>query len=869
MEDYPQVQNTSNSLLPPQETISHAQKNIISPSVNGDQPVHPYYTNPIVPPSSTTTYGYPGEFVPGTANAATGDSSDRTYTSVLEPVPQNDNNENECENEHSPVSHSTQNESSDVSCLLKTAVIVQASLFEQTDPVEDVKPIVGGCIDDIGREDEPQEILALVPDRLLLDETEECREYDALDGIEAAKIDPIVPLEVPILKSTKIIDEIAPPREDVGSEDTTIATKSDNLNKSTAHSDMDEYPTGQEFSESEEEEAFEPDCGEMIGLSTDDEIELRQRMCANSVRRCKPSKKRSSESRSEEDVSIVKKERKDVISTKYEFDESSNLPIPQQSRHRKKRRKIHTIRIVDVKKELLKIDDQYSEESIDKSEQVSSSNNGSNDSGSGLSCEEIVSDDNLRDIRDTKSKRRRSRNDASARVNSRAAKKVEEIAGLKLPAHQQQQLQTMVLKRKQTTRDRFYDRSQDIPNEIYFENMDVPLHILHDTSSSSSDEEPAVVSKHRKTSDYYSSSRNRPSSSYTGRYETGAHHSLQSMKMFLKTAGFRHMRYQKLWEGCHTTHERAEAILRFLQDNGLQGEPTVEKCRELRKQIQLENEAKVLDVSVIINAGEGRVTRQRTKMLTTTTAPSNSEQQNKVVETRQREAPQASESNIEEASPQGNNEIQDKEIEHQKEGQQSTLQLENESTECHNEQDIGQKEGVQESNVQTGIEEAECHSEENIEKDQQQKVPDGEVPPVYEPTESHSEQNTEIGQQLTNEEKSSQPSNDLIGSHNDQDIEKEQEKADQMPLQFADEQIKSHAIEQTTQEIEPQSGNEPSECHKEPKRASENQQKNQSGGSSPCHDEKTCISLEQATSTEETAAVVSHNGLDTSGQVKG
>lgn len=52
----------------------------------------------------------------------------------------------------------------------------------------------------------------------------------------------------------------------------------------------------------------------------------------------------------------------------------------------------------------------------------------------------------------------------------RKAKKAEEIARLKLPAYQQQQLQQLVLK-KHPKRDRFYDRSQDIPNDIYFGNV--------------------------------------------------------------------------------------------------------------------------------------------------------------------------------------------------------------------------------------------------------------------------------------------------------------------------------------------------------------------------------------------------------------
>lgn len=66
------------------------------------------------------------------------------------------------------------------------------------------------------------------------------------------------------------------------------------------------------------------------------------------------------------------------------------------------------------------------------------------------------------------------------------------------------------------------------------------------------------------------------------------------------------MRYQKLWQGCETNQDRAEAILRFLQEHGLQGEPTDEKCRELRKQIQLQKEVEVLDTSVIIGSGEGK-----------------------------------------------------------------------------------------------------------------------------------------------------------------------------------------------------------------------------------------------------------------------
>ncbi|XP_050079208.1 HIRA-interacting protein 3-like [Anopheles maculipalpis] len=225
----------------------------------------------------------------------------------------------------------------------------------------------------------------------------------------------------------------------------------------------------------------------------------------------------------------------------------------------------------------------------------------------------------------------------------RRAKKAEEIARLKLPAYQQQQLQQLVLK-KHPKRDRFYDRSQDIPNDIYFGNVKVPLHILHASSSSSSEEEPwpggSVQSVSRTSSypkkSYHSEQRTRKESvantkssnyphyrSSSSRTEStssqGGTRSVHRMKEYLKMAGFRHMRYQKLWQGCETNQERAEAILRFLQAQGLQGEPTDEKCRELRKEIQLKKEVEVLDTSVIIGSGEGRVTRQRAKKVSETT----------------------------------------------------------------------------------------------------------------------------------------------------------------------------------------------------------------------------------------------------------
>ncbi|XP_062561637.1 protein PFC0760c-like isoform X2 [Armigeres subalbatus] len=86
--------------------------------------------------------------------------------------------------------------------------------------------------------------------------------------------------------------------------------------------------------------------------------------------------------------------------------------------------------------------------------------------------------------------------------------------------------------------------------------------------------------------------------------------SVQAMKEYLKIAGFKNVKFHKLWEGCKSNQERANAILRLMQEKGLEGEPTIAKCRELRKQLQMEREAQVLDTSLIIDSGEGRITRR-------------------------------------------------------------------------------------------------------------------------------------------------------------------------------------------------------------------------------------------------------------------
>lgn len=57
------------------------------------------------------------------------------------------------------------------------------------------------------------------------------------------------------------------------------------------------------------------------------------------------------------------------------------------------------------------------------------------------------------------------------------------------------QKQQQIQRQNRRKRDRFYDKSQDIPNSIYFGDVDVPLHVLHAYGGSDSDNETGINSK--------------------------------------------------------------------------------------------------------------------------------------------------------------------------------------------------------------------------------------------------------------------------------------------------------------------------------------------------------------------------------------
>lgn len=140
--------------------------------------------------------------------------------------------------------------------------------------------------------------------------------------------------------------------------------------------------------------------------------------------------------------------------------------------------------------------------------------------------------------------------------------------------------------------DRFYDKSQDIPNAIYFGDVDVPLHVLHAYGGSDSDNDAGVSSnlkagvpktdlaksnnirfssqvskergrttlpnplgqlhseaRHQKTTKPYLDSQKARGRPKVTSVSPSNDQSIQMMQKFLKAAGLKKVKLNRLWEG--------------------------------------------------------------------------------------------------------------------------------------------------------------------------------------------------------------------------------------------------------------------------------------------------------------------------------
>lgn len=180
--------------------------------------------------------------------------------------------------------------------------------------------------------------------------------------------------------------------------------------------------------------------------------------------------------------------------------------------------------------------------------------------------------------------------------------------------------------KRKKKRDRFYDKSRNIPNDIYFGDVKVPLHILHSAWNSdrdSSNSEPEIVSctlttvenakenlrcngKQRtplnriinfNIQQLYFSNRSPPPNSRLAFPSDMTQ--LSMLKEFVQIVGIK-INYSKLFEKVTSTDEKCRLIRRILYSRGLRGEPTAAKCKQMKKEIQARKESSELDKSVII-----------------------------------------------------------------------------------------------------------------------------------------------------------------------------------------------------------------------------------------------------------------------------
>lgn len=79
---------------------------------------------------------------------------------------------------------------------------------------------------------------------------------------------------------------------------------------------------------------------------------------------------------------------------------------------------------------------------------------------------------------------------------------------------------------------------------------------------------------------------------------------LSNLKNFVKLAGIK-INFGRLFDGLSSTDQKCMLIRRILAQKGLEGEPTIAKCKQLRLDLQTKREIAELDTSVIIKT-EGK-----------------------------------------------------------------------------------------------------------------------------------------------------------------------------------------------------------------------------------------------------------------------
>ncbi|XP_076177303.1 uncharacterized protein LOC143151750 [Ptiloglossa arizonensis] len=87
---------------------------------------------------------------------------------------------------------------------------------------------------------------------------------------------------------------------------------------------------------------------------------------------------------------------------------------------------------------------------------------------------------------------------------------------------------------------------------------------------------------------------------------------IQALKKYIRAAGIRIKSYNDIWVGCKSNKAKVMCLKKLLEKNGINGRPTLEKCKKAKLRNERLKDVAELNTSNIIS--EGRVTRaQRNK----------------------------------------------------------------------------------------------------------------------------------------------------------------------------------------------------------------------------------------------------------------
>lgn len=150
----------------------------------------------------------------------------------------------------------------------------------------------------------------------------------------------------------------------------------------------------------------------------------------------------------------------------------------------------------------------------------------------------------------------------------------------------------------QAKKDRFFDKSRIIPSEIYFGDIVVPLHVLH-SYGQKKEERQAKPSSRPSTSSPGGRPVTTPPRPSPGLLSSSR---IEQLKRYLKAAGIKQSMHKSTFKSCITEAQLINAIIKILRMHGLKGDPTMAKCRELKRgREESVADQEELDPSVIIN----------------------------------------------------------------------------------------------------------------------------------------------------------------------------------------------------------------------------------------------------------------------------